>query len=117
MCSRSCFFIITFCNKILIFLVMLCIIIAGDEIESMLDRYEKMLVMLPKGTLVGCEKNGRTYYYLKYRNGKKVVSKYVGKASVETIAGQIEKRKHIEAMIKSLKEELGIAEKALEGNI
>lgn len=87
------------------------------RIAYMLDRYEKMLVMLPKGTLVGCEKNGRTYYYLKYRNGKKVVSKYVGKASVETIAGQIEKRKHIEAMIKSLKEELGIAEKALEGNI
>lgn len=87
------------------------------RIAYMLDRYEKMLVMLPKGTLVGCEKNGRTYYYLKYRDGKKVVSKYVGKASVETIAGQIEKRKHIEAMIKSLKEELIIAEKALEGNI
>lgn len=87
------------------------------RIAYMLDRYEKMLVMLPKGTLVGCEKNGRTYHYLKYRDGKKVVSKYVGKASVETIAGQIEKRKHIEAMIKSLKEELSIAEKALEGNI
>ena len=87
------------------------------RIAYMLDRYEKMLVVLPKGTLVGCEKNGRTYYYLKYRDGKKVVSKYVGKANIEAVAGQIEKRKHIEAMIKSLKEELIIAEKALDGHI
>lgn len=76
-----------------------------------------MLAMLPKGTLVGCDKNGRTYYYLKYREGKKVVSKYVSKSEVETIAELIEKRKHIEAMIKSLNEELMIAEKALEGNV
>lgn len=87
------------------------------RIEYMLERYGEILEMLPKGTLVGCEKNGRTYYYLKYREDKKVVSKYVGKANIETITGLIEKRKHIEAMIKSLREELKIAEKALEGNI
>lgn len=87
------------------------------RIAYMLERYGEMLAMLPKGTLVGCDKNGRTYYYLKYREGKKVVSKYVSKSEVETIAELIEKRKHIEAMIKSLKEELMIAEKALEGNV
>ena len=87
------------------------------RIEYMLEQYNKTLEALPKGTLVGSEKNGRTYYYLKYREGKKVVSKYIGKAEVETIRGLIEKRKHTEVMIKSLRDELKIAERALEGSI
>lgn len=86
------------------------------RIEYMLERYRKIIDELPKGTLSESNKNGQKYYYLKYREGKKVVTKYLGKDAGEMPA-LIEKRKHTEAMIKSLENELRIAEKALEGNI
>ena len=87
-----------------------------SRIEYMLERYRKIIDELPKGTLSESNKNGQIYYYLKYREGKKVVSKYLGK-DVGDIPALIEKRKHTEAMIKSLENELKIAEKALEGNV
>lgn len=86
------------------------------RIEYMLDRYRKIIDDLPKGTLSESNKNGQKYYYLKYREGKKVVTKYLGKDAGDMPA-LIEKRKHTEAMIKSLEEELKIANKALEGNV
>lgn len=86
------------------------------RIEYMLNRYRKINEELPKGSLSESEKNGHKYYYLKYREGKKVVSKYLGKDAGD-MPKLIEKRKHTEAIIKSLEEELRIAEKALEGNV
>ena len=86
------------------------------RIEYMLERYRKIIEELPKGTLSESKKNGQKYYYIKYREGKKVITKYIGKDAGEMPA-LIEKRKHTEAMIKSLEEELKIANKALEGNV
>ena len=86
------------------------------RIEYMLERYRKIIEDLPKGSLSESNKNGQKYYYLKYREGKKVVTKYLGKDAGD-MPGLIEKRKHTEAMIKSLENELRIAEKALEGNV
>ena len=86
------------------------------RIEYMLERYRKIINELPKGTLSESNKNGQKYYYVKYRDGKKVVTKYLGKEA-GNMPALIEKRKHTEAMIKSLENELKIAEKALEGNI
>ena len=87
-----------------------------SRIEFMLDSYNKMLNELPKGSISSNERNGKIYYSLKYREGNRVISKYIGK-SAEEVSLQIEKRKHAEKMIKLLKEELKIAEKALEGNV
>lgn len=86
------------------------------RIEYMLERYRKIIDELPKGTVSESKKNGQKYYYIKYREGKKVITKYIGKDAGEMPA-LIEKRKHTEAMIKSLEEELRIANKALEGNV
>ena len=87
-----------------------------SRIEYMLKQYRKIIDELPKGSLSESNKNGQKYYYLKYRDGKRVVSKYLGKEPGDTLA-LIEKRKHTEAMIKSLENELKIADKALEGNV
>lgn len=86
------------------------------RIEYMLERYHKIIDELPKGSLSESNRNGQIYYYLKYREGKKIVSKYLGK-NAGNVPDLIEKRKHVEAMIKSLEEELKIANKALEGNV
>lgn len=84
------------------------------RIEYMLQKYREEYENLPKGTISEKAVRDKTYYYLKYRDGRKVVSKYISKADIDTLKEQVEKRKHIEAMIKSLTEELTVANKVLE---
>lgn len=84
-----------------------------SRIEYMLKYYKRQMTVLPKGTISKSNQSASTYYYLKYRDGKKVVSKYLGK-NADDISKLIEKRKHTEAMIMSLENELKIAQKALE---
>ena len=84
------------------------------RIEYMLAKYQQEQDRLPKGSISEKVVGNRVYYYLKYREGKKVLSQYISKSQIGEIREQIEKRKHIEAMIKSLQEELAIANKILE---
>lgn len=84
------------------------------RIEYMLTRYQEEYDHLPKGSISEKKAGTRTYYYLKYRDGKKVVSEYINKSRIDEIRTQLEKRKHIEVMIKSLQEELAIANRVLE---
>ncbi len=88
-----------------------------ERIENMIAQYETELSLLPKGTISEKNSGGKIYYYLKYRDGKKVISKYVSHRDIETVREQIEKRKHTEAMIRSLKDEKNIADKVLEGKL
>lgn len=87
-----------------------------SRIEYMLNKYIDTLNTLPKGTICAVNRNGKIYYYLKHREGKRVVSEYIGK-NIDETRMLVEKRKHSEAMIKSLENELKIANKALEGQI
>lgn len=84
-----------------------------QRIEFMLYEYTKQLEGLPKGTLVSNKKNSKTYFYLKFREGKKVISKYIPGDEVTSLKELIDERHHIEAMIKSLKSELKFVNKAL----
>ena len=84
------------------------------RIEYMLTKYKEEQARLPKGSISVKNVGDRTYYYLKYRDGKKVISQYISKSQINEIREQLEKRKHIEAMMKSLREELSIANKVLE---
>lgn len=87
------------------------------RIEFMLSKYLEEYNRLPKGSLSEKRAGDKTYYYLKYRDGKKVISRYISKNRIDEIRGQIDKRKHIEVMIKSLREELAIANRVLEGEL
>lgn len=88
-----------------------------QRIEYMLQKYITCLSELPKGTISEKTVNERTYYYLKYRDGKKVVSRYISKQEIDTMRQQIDRRKHIETMIKSLQEEKALADRFLEGKV
>lgn len=88
-----------------------------QRIDYMIAKYREALAGLPKGTISEKKIKGNTYYYLKYRDGKKIVSKYVGKHEIEGLKQQIERRRHVETMIKSLMEEQRLAVKLLEGNL
>lgn len=81
----------------------------------MLSLYTTELEALPRGTLAEKKVGEKVYYYLKFREGRKVVSKYISKENVGELREQLTRRMHISAMIDSLNEEKRIADKALEG--
>lgn len=75
--------------------------------ENMINKYTKELEILPKGKITEKKVNGKIYYYLYFRDKKKVVSKYIGKdeESLKAITEQLTRRSQIEAILKKLKEE------------
>jgi len=81
------------------------------------ESYEDQLSSLPKGSIRVRQKGTNTYYYLSYRNGKKVATDYIGKDEndIIRIKEQLEKRRHIEDMLKELTKELGLMKKVLGG--
>lgn len=86
-----------------------------QRIDYMIEQYQNQLTALPKGTLSEKAVGEKKYYYLKFRDGKKVISQYVNKNDVDAVRERIDKRKHLEAMLKSLQEEKAIADRVLEG--
>ena len=98
-------------------LILSTILQEKERIDRMLAKYQEELEMLPKGTISEKKVKQSTYFYLKYREGKKVISRYIPQKDVDAVREQVEKRRHIETMIRSLQEERAIAEKALEGQI
>ena len=93
--------------------------IAQEEkrMRSLKESYEEQLLTLPKGTLRIRKKGNNTYYYLAYRNGQKVATDYIGKdeTDIARIKEQLEKRRHIEDMLKELTRELVLMKKVLGG--
>lgn len=98
-------------------LILRTILQEKERIDRMLAKYQEELKTLPKGTISEKKVKQSTYFYLKYREGKKVISRYIPQKDVDAVREQVEKRRHIETMIRSLQEERAIAEKALEGQL
>lgn len=71
---------------------------------KMIATYEKKLESLPKGNLSIKKVGNNEYYYLKYRNNKKIVTDYIGKnkEKIVQIEEQIKRRKHYENMLSAL---------------
>lgn len=88
-----------------------------ERIDYMLSKYLQQLKELPKGSIMAKNVGTSTYYYLKYREGKKVYTDYLGKDGerVRNIRAELKKRRHIEAMITHLRTEQALASKVLEG--
>lgn len=98
-------------------LILSTILQEKERIDRMLAKCQEELGTLPKGTISEKKVKQSTYFYLKYREGKKVISRYIPQKDVDAVREQVEKRRHIETMIRSLQEERAIAEKALEGQL
>jgi len=71
-------------------------------------RIELKLKSLPKGIVKRRKIGGRIYYYLQYREGIKIVHKYIGKAKPEIMLKQIKERKSLKAELKKIIEALKI---------
>lgn len=86
------------------------------RMAALKQNYEEQLSSLPKGTIRKKERNGRIYFYLAYRADGKVVSKYIGKdeSGLGELRERLERRKNIEALLKSINNELRLMSRALE---
>ncbi|KUO52362.1 MAG: hypothetical protein APF76_04825 [Desulfitibacter sp. BRH_c19] len=87
-----------------------------DELERqnrMLRAYQKKAVLLPKGSVVNKNIRGKEYFYLQYRDGEKVVSKYIPNNEFPVINSKIEERKKIDKIVSDIKKEIKFIEKAL----
>ncbi len=86
------------------------------RIDFMLTEYERQLAVLPKGSIARKKVGAKEYFYLRYRDGKKVITDYIGKdvAKVENLHTLIKRRRHVEKMIAFLKREHALASRMLE---
>jgi hypothetical protein len=74
---------------------------------KMVKMYRKKINSLPKGSLSLKKIGSNEYYYLKYRDNRKVVTDYIGKdkEKVALLEKQIQKRKRCEKMLSVLVKE------------
>jgi hypothetical protein len=81
----------------------------------MQNQYLQEISALPKGSIVRKSRRSGDYYYLAYRVGSKVVNDYLGKdaGKVQEIQQSIDKRKHLERVVKNLKCELKLISKVV----
>jgi len=88
----------------------------AKRLSALCESYENQLTGLPKGSLRVKERNGKQYVYLAYRCDGKVISDYIGadKTAVAELQARLERRKGIEALLKSIKKELILMNKVLE---
>jgi hypothetical protein len=86
------------------------------RMSALKQNYEEQLADLPKGTIRKKERNGRIYFYLAYRAEGKVVSEYIGndESALGELRERLERRKNIEALLKSINNELRLMNRALE---
>lgn len=75
--------------------------------EIMMQKYKKELELLPRGKIMKKTINNKYYYYLCFRDGKKVISKYLGKNddNIKRVYEGLIRRNQIEDIIEKLEEE------------
>ncbi len=82
------------------------------RIVEMKQTYEAQLSEFPRGSLVIRESNKRQYCYFRYRDGKRVITKYAGTIQkLEELKDQIARRDALVGEIKTLDQEIERIEK------
>lgn len=92
-----------------------------EELENSLkmkEEYERAIAALPKGVLVKKEIKGHSYYYLMWREGKKVNFEYKGKLKKDEIKRNEEAKKlraKYRKLLSQVKKQITFLRKALRG--
>lgn len=96
--------------------------IIKETLKEELDRsvrsrraYELECAKLPRGSVTVRTRGNRAYCYLKYREGDRIVTEYVGAAEKveDELRRQVLRRKELESVVKRLKREELFIRKAL----
>ena len=84
-----------------------------DRTKRLIQRYESELKTLPKGSVFKRKIGNQEYLYLNYRDGNKVVSKFLGNVKdfqLDEFESKLERRKELSALLKKM----NVDKKALE---
>ena len=83
------------------------------KLECMYNECENKLQNLPKGSITQKPINGKNYFYLNYRDGKKVRSKYLGneESYILNLKEKIRERQELEKQLKDVQKEIKLARK------
>lgn len=86
--------------------------------ERSQSAYAREIATLPRGSVAVKMRRGRPYCYLKFRDGDKVVTEYVGSEDKvgDELRRKVERRRSLEAVLRRLKREHAFIEKALGRN-
>src|SRR3989338_1550158 len=74
-------------------------------------KLERQILVLPKGSIKMRKIAGRPYYYHQYRDGAKVVHKYLGNARPEELIQKMKNRKSTQEEFKKVEEALKIKQR------
>ena len=75
-------------------------------------KLERQIIALPKGSVKERKISGYKYYYHQYRDGEKIVHKYLGKEKPAELLGQIDRRRSLQNELKKVKEALKIIKRS-----
>lgn len=85
-----------------------------QKLEKQYESKKKKMTALPKGTIFVRKMGDQYYAYRKYREGNKVISKYIGpikNEEVKQVMKEVEEYKKLNFSVKSLKKQLDSARK------
>jgi cytoplasmic iron level regulating protein YaaA (DUF328/UPF0246 family) len=74
-----------------------------ERLTNVIISFEKARSELPKGTIRNKKIHGRVYSYLQWRDGDKILSRYVKDNEREALERQIKARKQKEEELRTLK--------------
>ncbi|MEW6067844.1 MAG: hypothetical protein AB1610_06105 [Nitrospirota bacterium] len=87
--------------------------------QEMLNSLEKSISKLPKGVINERKKRYKdkvySYFYLKYREGKKVINEHIPNNHVQELLKKLEIRKKYEKEIQSYKNKIAYLNKIMSG--
>ncbi|OPY61673.1 MAG: hypothetical protein A4E56_01908 [Pelotomaculum sp. PtaU1.Bin065] len=86
-----------------------------ERLKSMEKGYLEKLALLPKGSIRTRVLKGRTYRYLVYRSGGRVINKYLklSKEELDELEFQIAQRQKFEKALRDICQDCRILEKVL----
>ncbi len=86
--------------------------------QEMFDRLEKSVSKLPKGVISERKKRYKdkvySYYYLKYREGEKVIGKHIPNKEMQEILEKLAMRKKYEKEMQSYEKKIAYLNKILQ---
>lgn len=91
--------------------------------EVLKEEYDRLIRMrsamrleydaMPKGSISKKSIRGCDCYYLQYREGDKIISKYIKKTDLDDIASQIERRRNLKKTLRNIEAEMKKIERAM----
>jgi len=88
-----------------------------DRLKSMELAYQEKIASLPRGSIREKVVNGRSYYYLMYREGTKVKTQYlkVSEQRLGELRFQLAQRKRYEKILREIRKDCLLLKRVIKG--